>query len=211
MALATNGLVVLLSDASAVFCANESDYQTMARTAKKKEPAAADSQAFKKLTALSGSHAAAVVVHAPFVLDLVGDRLQALEKMNPKGVEALRKMQTASLTADWDLQPKLELAATIDNQEGAKNLAEFANASLQMLRTFGAAGVKDPAAAELLKTLEAKTDAADVKLAVEYPKAGADQMLDAMEKKLAELPEDPAQRQAALGELMTNLAKARGR
>ncbi|MCX7020521.1 MAG: hypothetical protein NTY46_16330 [Candidatus Sumerlaeota bacterium] len=192
--------MVELSETALLLAGNRSDYETMARTAKKKNPAAIISPLFMKLNLLAASHALCAGVKAEEILAKAGPSLGIVESMDQKGAEALKQVKILSVTMDWDKQPQLVAVAHMDGETGKNDLARLANLALAFAKTKAGDG---KSMFDFVKHLEATTSADGVTMTLDIPKDIADPALDKIEKLAAGLPADPAQRQTALQAAMT--------
>src|ERR1043166_9476097 len=170
---------------------------TMVKTAKKKNASALQSTTFGKLRQLEGSHAFILAVNPAPLLAMGQGQLGMLQAMNPKGLEALRKVQVVTLTGDWDQQPKVEATLHLDGEEARNDLAGLIDFGHSMAKAQS--GQMPQFISGIVSGLEAKTDSDGVKIGFELPKEWADGVLDKLDAAVAQLPSDPKERQKALG------------
>jgi hypothetical protein len=202
-------IVVELTDSGLLFTDRESNFDVMKQTSKKKNPGAVNSPVFRKLSSLSALKPITVVANIQQLTARAAPQLGMLAMLNPKGAEALQQVALASLTANWQQQPRIELTAYLDNEESRKELAGLINLLMGQMKSQPALADKIP---PMIQQLEAKSGPDGVVVALDVPKEEADKMIVEMEKLSATLPSDPKQREAALqGLLMQRFAGAAGR
>lgn len=195
-----SGLIVKQSDSAVLIASGDGALTKMVTTSKRKNPAAVNSPLFRQATANSGSHAVALTVNVSGYMEAAGPQLGMFAMMNPKGVEALKQVQTVSLFADWAEQPKVALLASLNDPEARNNLAGLLNMGLQMAMAQPGAAVPD-----FVKGIKAETNADGVQVELALPKETADEMLAKLEKVAAELPADPKEREKALQEALMGM------
>ncbi len=186
-------LLMELSDSALLGALSEKDVENMIAASRKKTPGAVGTPEFARCQSLlTGAPFVAVANVSPFMGSM---SLGPLQKANPKAAEALQKVQTVSLTAHWDAQPKVELVAYTPDENAARDLSAFFNffTNLQRdslpppLRNIGASPTKDGLA-----------------ITLEIPKDTADSWLNELENIAAALPSDPAKRRDALRSALPN-------
>lgn len=195
-----SGLIVKQSDSAVLIASSDSALTKMVTTSKRKNPAAVNSPLFRQATTNSGSHAVAVTLNVSSYMAEAGPQLGMFAMMNPKGVEALKQVQTVSLFADWADQPKIALLASLNDPEARNNLAGLVNMGLQMLVAQPGVAVPDFA-----KGLKAETNTDGVQLELALPKESADEMLTKLEQVATDLPSDPKEREKALQEALMGM------
>ncbi|MBX7245430.1 MAG: hypothetical protein K1X53_08015 [Candidatus Sumerlaeaceae bacterium] len=186
---------VAVDDKTVLFCGKPADYETMQRTAAKKNPAAKASPVFQKAIMLSSSHVASLVINAEPLIGMAGPQLGMVSAMSPKGTEALKKVKIAAVTFGWDKQPKVDATVYLDSEDDRKELANLLNMGLGMAKMNPQVASNVP---DFLQNLQAKSDSDGVNLSIEVPKEMADGWIDTMEKEVASLPKDPKERSKAL-------------
>lgn len=190
-----NAVYIQLSDTALLLADSTASYETMVKTAKKKNPSAANSPLFQKLKGLCATHALSAVWNPQPLVSQFAPQLNMLAMMNPKAPEAIKQIQMVSLVVDWDKQPRVDLLASLGDDQGRQALAALTNMALQQMKN------RAGDSASMLPPLEAKPTSEGVQITLEASQQASDQVLTQFEQGVAKLPDDPEQRKAALWKL----------
>jgi hypothetical protein len=175
----TSGSVCMttVGDSGVLFFTRPQDLDLMIRTSQKKSPAAAQSATFKIVDGLAANHGFVGAADWTAVLSSIGNQLQQISMMNPKGVDALKQVKAASLTFDWDEQPVANATLHLPSQEGREDLAALANTGLGLISRIRTPKGVDARALSALQNMKAQPSEDGVSIKVEIPKDQAETWL----------------------------------
>ncbi len=135
---------------------------------------------FTQIESDIANHGVLFAADAAPLLELGSGQLTQLSAVNPKGVEAIKKVQEVWLTLDWETQPVLDLQLKLPEASAAGDLAAMINFFLGFGKSIPAIN-SAPGAAALLTQLKAKPSEQGVGLRLEIPKQDADAFLQRIE------------------------------
>ena len=161
-------------DDGIVLFSRPEDLDKMVRTSEKKNPSARQSATFKLADTIAGSHGIVMATDWSQVLGMIGGQLDRVAVMNPKGVEALKQVRTATATMDWNEEPVIEAILHLPGAEGRDDLASLVNMALGFTKTMRPKG-GDAGPMGMLNDLKATTveDGVSVKLVIPKEKVEA--------------------------------------
>ncbi|MGI8907613.1 MAG: hypothetical protein ACR2IE_14110 [Candidatus Sumerlaeaceae bacterium] len=174
----TSGTISLcpVGDNGVIVFSRAQDLDKMLRTSQKKNPSARQSAPFKTTEALAASHAFVMVTDWSQVLSLIGNQLNQVTALSPKGVEALKQVRAASVAMDWDEQPLVQATLHLPNAEGRDDLAGLVNIAMGLAGRMKPKGA-DPKLLSMLDDLKAETSEEGVTIKLTVPKETADAWL----------------------------------